>query len=163
MKKFLLLLLIFVVAVGSSACTKVAVVLNADVATSEKYLDEVIALNNLNYITKDSKNHIYSIGAEGLYSSIINLVRDKSIAENSITKRLDGHYSCYLKEYDKNNTLIKCSDLPSFSNSLSTFVGLYYYQNGYNVYFNHLKYNGFTVISLKEYQLLKQGNGKNKL
>lgn len=156
MKKFLLALLLVTVMFSCSACKRVAVILNSDLANSEKYLDEAIALNNLNYIVKDPKNHIYSIGADGLYSSVVNLVRDKSITEGETTRKLDGHYSCYLKAIDGNNTLIKCSDLPSFSRSFEMFIGLYNSQKGYKAYFDHLEYNGLEVVSLKKYQKLKR-------
>jgi len=160
MKKVLLMFLLVAVMFSCSACTKVAVILNSDLPNSEKYLDEVIALNNLNYIVKDSKNHVYSIGAEGLYSSLVNLVRDKSTTEGETTRRLDGHYSCYLKAVDKDNTLIKCSDTPSLSNSISLLTGLYFGQKGYGSYFDHLEYNGLEVVSLNKYQKLNKRQTK---
>jgi len=156
MKKVLLMFLLVAVMFSCSACTKVAVILNSDLPNSEKYLDETIALNNLNYIVKDSKNHVYSIGAEGIYSSVVNLVRDKSITEGQTTKRLDGHYSCYLKEFDGGSTLVKCSDSASFSTSLNMLIGLYSWKNGYCTYFDHLEYNGLQIVSVKQYQKLKR-------
>lgn len=158
MKKNFLFLLFVCVIFCCSGCTKVAVVLNSDVENSEKYLDEAIQLNNLDYITKNSETHVYTIGEEGLYSAMVNLVRTKDITSGETTKRLDGHYSCYMKELEEKHTLIKCSDSSSFSRSLQGLLGLYFTRTGYRGYFNHLEYNGYEIVSYKEYQKLKKEN-----
>lgn len=156
MKKIILILVaLLMVSTPCYAYTKKAVICS-DMKTAEKYLDESLALNNFDYIHKDSEKHIYSIGSAGLYSSIVNLARAKDTTEGQTTKRLDGHYSCYFKEIDKNHILVRCVDSASMSKALGAYTGLMFANVGYRSYFKHLKYNDVQVVSLRKYKKSKQ-------